>query len=185
MVDNLISFTIALGSMIVLSAIYITYAFNKIIQLNLRVDNAEAQIDVELKRRYDLIPLLVSAIKGYAKHEQTVIAGVTAARGDLIKGNLTTKARANQITSYGIQTILAATESYPKLKASENFLRLQNDLADIESTIAFRRQFYNDSVMLHNRFLSTFPHTLLAKIFRFENRDFFEVKAEDKFGPGV
>lgn len=166
-----------IGGVVVLAIIYI---YNSLIRLRMRVNNAWSQIDVQLKRRYDLIPNLVNAVKGYMKHEKGVLEEVTKARASLISGSLKDKAKAsNQITE-ALKSIFAVAESYPQLKANENFKQLQEELSGTESKIAYARQFYNDSVMSYNEALQVFPKNLLAKLFGFMEREFFEVEKKER-----
>ncbi len=152
--------------------------YNSLVRLRMRVENAWSQIDVQLKRRYDLIPNLVNAVKGYMKHEKGVLEEVTKARASLMSGSMSEKAKAsNQITD-ALKTIFAVAESYPQLKANENFMQLQEELSGTESKIAYARQFYNDSVMDYNQAIQTFPRIIFASMFNFTKRDFFE--AQDK-----
>lgn len=154
--------------------------YNRLIRLRLRVTNAWSQIDVQLKRRYDLIPNLVNAVKGYMKHEKGVLEEVTKARSSLISGSTKDKAKAsNQITD-ALKSIFAVAENYPQLKANENFMQLQEELSGTESKIAYARQFYNDSVMTYNEAIQVFPNTVFAKMFSFKHKEFFETSAEEK-----
>jgi LemA protein len=160
--------------------ILLIYLYNSLIKLRLRVKNAWAQIDVQLKRRYDLIPNLVSAVKGYAKHEKTVLENVTKARASLITGTVEEKATAsNQITE-ALKSIFAVAENYPDLKANQNFLHLQEELSGTESKISYARQFYNDSVMAYNEGIQVFPNNIFAKLFAFHKEQFFETKGKEK-----
>lgn len=146
----------------------------------MRVKNAWAQIDVQLKRRYDLIPNLVSAVKGYMKHEKGVLEEVTKARTSLMTGNLKSKAKAsNQITD-ALKSIFAVAENYPQLKANENFKQLQEELSGTESKIAYARQFYNDSVMSFNEAILVFPKNLFAKLFGFKQEEFFGAEKKER-----
>lgn len=166
-----------IGGVVVLAIIYI---YNSLIRLRMRVNNAWSQIDVQLKRRYDLIPNLVNAVKGYMKHEKGVLEEVTKARTSLISGSLKDKAKAsNQITE-ALKSIFAVAESYPQLKANENFKQLQEELSGTESKIAYARQFYNDSVMSYNEALQVFPKNLLAKLFGFMEREFFGAEKKER-----
>ncbi len=160
--------------------LFIIIAYNSLIRLRLRVDNAWSQIDVQLKRRYDLIPNLVNAVKGYMKHEKGVLEEVTKARSGLMKGSTSEKAQSsNQITE-ALKTIFAVAENYPQLKANENFMQLQEELSGTESKIAYARQFYNDSVMEYNQGIQVFPKNILAGMFSFVKREFFEVHSKEK-----
>ncbi len=168
------------GIIIAVVVLFIIYIYNSLIRLRMRVHNAWSQIDVQLKRRYDLIPNLVSAVKGYMKHEKGVLEEVTKARTSLMSGSLASKAKAsNQITE-ALKSIFAVAENYPQLKASENFKQLQEELSGTESKISYARQFYNDSVMLYNEALQVFPKNIFAALFRFEKKDFFKTEETEK-----
>lgn len=158
----------------------IIYIYNSLIKLKVRVKNAWAQIDVQLKRRFDLIPNLVNSVKGYMKHEKGVLEEVTKARTSLMSGSKENKAKAsNQITE-ALKSIFAVAENYPQLKASENFKMLQEELSGTESKIAYARQFYNDSVMSFNEAIQVFPKNLFAKLFGFHQEDFFGAEKEER-----
>jgi LemA protein len=160
--------------------LFVVYIYNSLIKLRVRVKNAWAQIDVQLKRRYDLIPNLVSAVKGYMKHEKGVLEEVTKARTSLMSGSTKEKAKAsNQITD-ALKSIFAVAENYPNLKANENFMQLQEELSGTESKIAYARQFYNDSVMAFNEGIQVFPKNFFAKIFGFHQEDFFGAEEKEK-----
>jgi len=160
--------------------LWFIFAYNSFIRYRNRIENAFAQIDVQLKRRYDLIPNLVEAVKGYMKHEKTVLTEITMARSALVSGNLKTMARAsNQITE-ALKTIFAVAENYPRLKASKNFLQLQEELSGTESKIAYARQFYNDSVLVFNQKVQSFPSSIIANIFDFKEKEYFEAGEAEK-----
>jgi len=169
-------------ALIVLGVIllYIIIAYNSLIVLRTRINNAWSQIDVQLKRRYDLIPNLINAVKGYVKHEKQVLTDLTKARSNLMSGNIQTKAKAsNQITE-ALKSIFAVAENYPDLKASQNFQMLQEELSGTESKIAYSRQFYNDSVMNYHIKLQVFPTNMIANIFRFTKKEFFKTEGKEK-----
>ena len=151
--------------------------FNRLVALRNRVDNGWAQIDVQLRRRYDLIPNLVETVKGYAAHERELFENVTAARSRAIDaGAVGDQAQAeNQITR-GLRQLLAVAEAYPELKANENFLALQEELTGTESKIAYARQFYNDQVMRLNTLIGSFPSNVVARVFGFGPREFFDIE---------
>ncbi|MBI2146079.1 LemA family protein [Candidatus Woesearchaeota archaeon] len=160
--------------------LFLIYLYNSLIRLRMRVNNAWSQIDVQLKRRYDLIPNLIEAVKGYMKHEKGVLENVTKMRASLVSGTMQDKAKAsNQITE-ALKSIFAVAESYPQLKASENFKQLQEELSGTESKIAYARQFYNDSVMEYNQAIQVFPKNIFAKLFAFHQREFFETKGKER-----
>ena len=165
---------------IVVALIVVIYIYNSLIKLRVRVKNAWAQIDVQLKRRYDLIPNLVNAVKGYMKHEKSVLESVTKARTSLMSGSMQNKAKAsNQITE-ALKSIFAVAENYPDLKASENFKHLQEELSGTESKIAYARQFYNDSIMTFNEAIQVFPKNLFAKLFGFHKEQFFGAEEKER-----
>ena len=153
------------------------WIYNRLVALRARVDNGWSQIDVQLRRRYDLIPNLVTTVRGYATHERELFEDVTNARARAIDANaVPDQAQAeNQITR-GLRQLLAVAENYPELKANENFLALQEELTGTESKIAFARQFYNDQVMLLNTLIGSFPSNLVAGAFGFRTREFFDIE---------
>lgn len=166
--------------LVVVAVLLIVYIYNSLIKLRVRVKNAWAQIDVQLKRRYDLIPNLVKTVKGYMKHEKGVLENITKMRSSLVSGTMENKAKAsNQITE-ALKSIFAVAENYPQLKANENFKLLQEELAGTESKIAYARQFYNDSVMQYNEAIQVFPKNIFAKIFSFKGEEFFKAPKEEK-----
>jgi LemA protein len=150
--------------------------YNRLIRARVRVDNGWSQIDVQLKRRYDLIPNLIETVKGYAAHEREVFEAVTNARAQAqsASGVQGQAAAENQLTQ-SIRQLIAVAENYPELKASQNFLALQEELTGTESRIAFARQFYNDQVANLNVLIGTFPSSVIAKLGHFTTRDFFEI----------
>lgn len=176
----MVSTGLIIGIVAIVIVLLIIYLYNSLIKLRLRVNNAWSQIDVQLKRRYDLIPNLVEAVKGYMKHEKSVLENVTKARAALVSGSMNDKAKAsNQITE-ALKSIFAVAESYPQLKANENFIQLQEELSGTESKIAYARQFYNDSVMSYNEALQVFPKNIFAKLFNFQQKEFFETKGKER-----
>jgi len=151
--------------------------YNSLISLRNRCDNSWAQVDVQLKRRYDLIPNLVETVKGYAKHEREVFQNVTEARAKAISAN-TVKDQSvaeNQLTG-ALKTLFAVAENYPELKANQNFLMLQEELAGTEGKIAYARQFYNDTVMKFNMKQQVFPSNIIANMFGFKEKEYFELE---------
>ena len=152
--------------------------YNGLVRTRNRVDNAWSQIDVQLKRRYDLIPNLVETVKGYAAHERQTLEAVTAARSNAMNaqqaGNLQQQAQAENALSGALKSLFAVAEAYPDLKANQNFLQLQEELTSTEDRIAYARQFYNDSVLNYNNKIQVFPRNVLAGMFNFEKREYFE-----------
>jgi LemA protein len=155
--------------------------YNRLVALRQQVENAWSQIDVQLRRRHDLIPNLVETVKGYAAHERETLESVIAARSRAVQAEGPAEAgQAESQLSGALANLFAVAEQYPDLKANENFLALQEELTSTENRISYARQFYNDSAMTYNTRCEQFPSNIVAGMFRFEKRDFFEI--ED---PGV
>lgn len=151
--------------------------YNRMVALRNRADNAWSQIDVQLRRRYDLIPNLVETVKGYATHEKTVFENVTKARAQAIAANtVADQAQAENFLTQTLKSLFAVAEAYPDLKASQNFMMLQEELSGTESKIAFARQFYNDSVYAYNTYIQSFPPVLFASMFNFLKKDLFDTE---------
>ncbi len=151
--------------------------YNRLVALRNRVDNGWSQIDVQLRRRYDLIPNLVSTVQGYATHERELFEEVTEARARAIDATaVSDQANAENAITQGVRQLLAVAEAYPDLKANENFLALQEELTGTESKIAYARQFYNDQVMRLNTLIGSFPSSLVAGAFGFGPREFFDIE---------
>jgi LemA protein len=164
---------VAVVAVLVLGLVWI---FNRLVSLRTRVENGWSQIDVQLRRRADLIPNLVETVKGYVAHERELFEQVAEARARSIDAQGVTEQAAaeNQVTA-GLRQLLAVVEAYPDLKANENFLALQEELIGTESKIAYARQFYNDQVMRLNTLIQSFPSSLVARAFGFQERPFFEI----------
>jgi LemA protein len=157
--------------------------FNRLVRHRNRVENAWSGIDVQLRRRYDLIPNLVEAVKGYAAHERELFEKVTMARARGIDAtSIDDQARAETEITRNLRQLLAVAEAYPELKANENFLALQEELTATESKIAFARQFFNDQVMRYNTIIQRFPSLIIARTWNFTPREFFEAE-EGSRGP--
>jgi LemA protein len=152
-----------LGGALVLVLFIAIYYWNTIVILDNRISNASSQIDVQLKRRADLVPSLVETVKGYAKHEKSVFKDVTQARERMMKaGNVEDRVKASNQLTGALKTLFAISENYPKLRANENFLQLQEELSSIENKVAYARQFYNDSVLRFNNMITTIPGKFFA-----------------------
>ena len=168
--------------LIVLLVLFVIFAYNGLVKARNRVDNAFSQIEVQQKRRYDLIPNLVETVKGYAAHERQTLEAVTEARANAInaqqEGTLADQARAENALTGTLKSLFAVAEAYPDLKANQNFLNLQEELTSTEDRIAYSRQFFNDSVLSYNNAIQTFPRNLLAGMFNFEKREFFDAEPE-------
>ena len=164
---------------ILLIVIIIAVMYNSLVQARLRVDNAWAQIDTQLKRRFDLIPNLIETVKGYAAHESETLEKVVEARNTYTKAtDAKTKAEADNMLTSSLKSIFALAEGYPELKANENFLAMQEELASTENKIAYSRQFYNDAVQMYNTQVLSFPKNIIAGMFGFTQRNFFEILNE-------
>lgn len=171
---------------VVILVIYVVYLYNSLVTLRNRVKNAWSQIDVQLKRRTDLIPNLVETVKGYATHEKTVFENVTKARSSLMNAKTVQEnAEANNQLTNTLKSLFAVAENYPDLKASENFRELQRQLTETEDKIAYSRQFYNDTVLMYNNKVQMFPSNLMASMFKFIEAEFFEVVEAEKAVPEV
>lgn len=173
-------------ALLIVVALFFGY-YNRIISSSNRIDNAWSQIDVQLKKRADLVPNLVETVKGYMTHEKEAIATVTKAREKMLGAqNVKDKMSAGAGLAAAMKTIFALAENYPNLKASENFKLLQEQLDGIESKIAYARQFYNDSVLTYNNAITTFPGKWFAKrMGRTEQKPYFEVTETERAVPKV
>jgi len=166
---------IIVGVVVALLALYVIITYNGLVNLRNRIENAWAQIDVQLKRRYDLIPNLVNTVKGYATHEKGTFEAVTQARANAISAEgVGDQAQAENMISGALKSLFAVAEAYPDLKANQNFLELQEELSGTEGRIAYARQFYNDAVLRLNTKIQSFPSNLLANAFGFKPREYFE-----------
>jgi LemA protein len=179
-----------MGAFVLLLVIVVAIAlmavgmYNSLVTLRNRCDNGWSQIDVQLRRRYDLIPNLVETVKGYAKHESGVFERVTQARAAAV-GAQTVKeqGQADNVLTGALKSLFAVAENYPELKANQNFLMLQEELAGTESKVAYARQFYNDTVMKFNMRQQVFPSNIIANMFGFKPREYFQIEEEVAKGP--
>ncbi|MEK6957911.1 MAG: LemA family protein [archaeon] len=158
-------------------ALWFLLAYNSFVVLRNRFENAWSQIDVQLKRRFDLVPNLIETVKGYAKHEKETFKMVTEARAQMAnaKGVKETSLASN-LLSGALKSLFAVAEAYPELKANQNFLMLQEELSSIESKIAYTRQFYNDTVLQYNTKAEVMPDSIIAGIFGFRKKEYFEIE---------
>ena len=172
---------IIIGIILVVLILAIVGIYNSLVQAKLRVDNAWAQIDTQLKRRFDLIPNLVETVKGYAKHESETLEKVIAARNSYSSATTEQgKAEADNMLSNSLKSIFALVESYPELKANESFNSLQTELSETEDKIAYSRQFFNDAVQKYNTQILVFPKNIIAGMFGFKERAFFEATGAER-----
>ena len=177
---------IVIVAIIVVVALLLVALYNRLVQQRNRVDNAWAQVEVQLKRRWDLIPNLVETVKGYAAHERETFEAVTQARARAQQaGNPAEAAQAEGILGAALGRLFAVAEAYPELQADENFRQLQTELAETENRVAVSRQVYNDTVLTYNNTVQTFPGLVLAGPFGFTIREFFEVEEEAQREPPV
>lgn len=177
----MIGFILVVGIAIAVAMAVIGIYNNLVTQRN-RIENAFSQIDVQLKRRADLIPNLVETVKGYAAHEKETLERVIAARNALVKagGNVQAQAQADNVLTGALKSVFALAESYPDLKANQNFLGLQEELTGTETKVAYARQFYNDSVLKYDNALGVFPSNIVAGMFNFHPKPYFEAPAGDR-----
>jgi LemA protein len=174
---------VLLVALVVIVVIFVGF-YNSLISLRNRCDNAWAQVDVQLRRRYDLIPNLVETVKGYAKHEREVFQRVTEARSKAVNaGSVKEQGEAENMLRGALKSLFAVVENYPELKANQNFLMLQEELAGTEGKIAYARQFYNDSVMKFNVKQQVFPSNIIAGMFNFKEKEYFEIEEAEAKGP--
>ncbi len=170
--------------LLIILAVVVLWAigiYNRFIRLRTRAEEAWADIDVQLKRRFDLIPNLIETVKGYASHEQAVLQGVTEARTKAMNAQTVAEhAEAENMLTGALKSLFAVSENYPDLKANANFLELQRELSDTENKIQAARRFYNTNVRDFNIASQTFPSNVIAKMFKFTNREFFELSESDQ-----
>lgn len=165
----------------VLLAVFLIATYNQLVILKTRIEEALSGIDVQLKRRADLIPNLVETVKGYAKHEKEVFENVTKARSALMKADSPhAKAEADNMLTSALKSLFAVAEAYPDLKASSNFQDLQRQLEDTEDKVAYSRQFYNANVLDYNTKVQTFPSNIIAGMFNFKPYEFFAATEEER-----
>lgn len=167
-------------------AFYVIGVYNNLINARNKVNDQFSQIDVQLKRRSDMIPNLVETVKGYAKHEEKTLTEVIEARNKMANaGNINEELEASDNVSKALNKLFALSEAYPDLKANENFKSLQADLKDTEDKISYARSFYNDTVLNYNNLREQFPSNIVAGIFKFEKMDFFKTTEKEKEAPKV
>jgi LemA protein len=178
--------TLLIIGIVILFGLVFVVIYNKLIRQRNRVENAWAQIEVQLKRRHDLIPNLVETVKGYAAHEKSLFENVTKARAAVMSAEgVKDKADASNFLSSTLKSLFAVAENYPDLKANQNFMQLQHDLTETEDKIAYTRQFYNDTVMKYNISIQTVPTNIVASIMKFGKKDLFEAPPSEREAPNV
>ena len=165
-----------IGIVVLLTVGWFISVYNTLVKLRNRVQNSWAQIDVQLKRRFDLIPNLVETVKGYAAHEKDVLEKVTQARSMVQSAqSLEQRQQAENMLTDTLRSLFAVAEAYPQLQANQNFMELQRELSDLEAKIAFARQFFNDTTMNYNTEIQSFPNNILAGMFNFQAMPYFQV----------
>lgn len=186
MIEMIMIIFLVFGAVAVLAVFVVVAIYNGLVTLRNRCENAWSQIDVQLRRRNDLIPNLVETVKGYAAHEKTTFQKITEARAQMA-GAKTVKetSDANNMLTGALKSLFAVVENYPELKANQNFLKLQEELTTTENKISYARQFYNDSVMKYDTKRQVFPSNIIASLFNFIDRDYFEVEESAKEVPKV
>ena len=173
-------------AVVVLILLFLVWMYNRLVRLRNRTQNAWAQVNVQLRRRYDLIPNLVESVKGYAAHERGTFDEVTRARTAAQQAQtVPEQAQAENVLTEAIGRLFAVAEAYPQLRATENFQQLQEQLSDTEQKIAVSRQVYNDTVLTYNNGIQTVPTNIVAGLFHFEPRTFFEIEDPVREAPRV
>ena len=168
-------------AVVVVVALWFMGQYNGLVALRNKCDHAWAQIDVQLKKRFDLVPNLVETVKGYASHEKEIFTKVAEARSMMTQAQgPADQAKADNALSGTLKTLFAVAENYPELKANENFLELQTELTDIEEKISYERQFYNDAVYAYNTQIQQFPGNIIAMIFHFVVKEFFKTEGAER-----
>lgn len=176
---------VLLGVGVVILIMFIYY-YNRLVTLSNQIDNSLSQIDVQLKKRADLVPNLLSAVKGYMKHEREVISEVTNARKALLGAtSMEGKVKAGNQLESALKSIFAISENYPQLRANENFMHLQQELSSIEDKVAYARQFYNDGILSYNNTCTTFPGKMFASMYGRKEKPFLKIEAEERKVPKV
>ncbi len=177
----MVSVFIVAGGVVAVVVLFVIFLYNSLIRLRNQVKNSFAQIDVQLKRRNDLIPNLIESVKGYMKHERELLENVTKARTSIMSAKtMEGKAKASNMMSETLKSIFAVSENYPTLRANENFIQLQEEITGTENKISYARQHYNDIVMAFNTKIETFPNSIFARQLKFGKESLFEASAEER-----
>ncbi|NDL68791.1 LemA family protein [Anaerotalea alkaliphila] len=184
--STLLTAIIAVGGILFLLGIPMVLFYNKMVNNRAKVENSWGQINVQLKMRADLVPNLVETVGGYATHERETLTSVTQARNQYLNAKTADEViRSSDAMSNVLGRLMAISEQYPQLKADQGFLNLQNQLRELEQKIALYRQFYNDTVLLYNRYIITFPKNILAAVFGARQMPFFEIDHAERSAPQV
>ena len=176
---------VIIGIVVFLIIVFFTY-YNRFVNLSNQIDNSLAQINVQLKRRSDLVPNLVELVKGYMKHERKIITEVTEARKSLVSAQgIEKKMKAGNKLQSALGSLFAIAENYPQLKANENFLQLQNELSSIEDRVAYSRQYYNDGIMTYNTLTQVVPGRWFANLYGFIPKEYLKIQEAEKAVPKI
>ena len=176
---------IGIGAVVVVGGIFVYY-YNRFVTLGNRLKNSLAQIDVQLKKRADLVPSLVKVVKGYAKHESSIMASVTKARAEMLKaGNVASKVKAGDALQATLGRIFAIAENYPDLKANQNYLHLQQELSAIEDKVAYARQYYNDAVLFLDNASEKLPGVFFFKLYGRKKEEYLKIPEANKKMPDI
>lgn len=161
--------------------LFVIFLYNSLVRLKNNIDNSLSQIDVQLKRRNDLIPNLIETVKGYMKHEKSLLENITKARAGMMKAQtVEAKSKSSNMLSETLKSLFAVSENYPNLKANENFMQLQEEITGTENKIAYSRQHYNDVVMAFNNKIEVFPNNVFANMLKFKEEPMFEATAAER-----
>jgi LemA protein len=183
---NIIPWKFNLPALIGAVIIWLILTYNSLVSLKQKVKEAESDIEVQLKRRVDLIPNLVETVKGYMEHEKNLLENITQARSNIINSkNIREEIEADNFLTSTLKTLFAVAENYPDLKANQNFLELQKELRDAEDKIMASRRFYNAVVMDYNSYIKQFPNNLISSLFGFKEYEFFDIQESEKEVPKV
>ena len=175
-----------IAAIVILVVLWFVYVYNSVIKVENRIENAWAQIDVQLKKRADLIPNLVKTVQGYAKHEKSTFETVTKARTAIMNAKgVEEAAEAQNMLTNALKSLFAVAENYPQLQASKNFMMLQEELSGVEGKIAYARQFYNDEIMRYNNRVETFPSKVVANTMGRKEKPQFEIEEKSREVPEV
>lgn len=178
--SNMIYVLVGIGIFVVLLSFFVINFYNRIVRLKNNIERSWANIDVLLKQRSDEIPNLVNTVKGYAKHEKSLLTELTQKREQMLQQDtVTDKAKADIEIKETLKTLFARAENYPDLKANENFLKLQERISELETIIADRREFFNDSVTTYNIRIQQFPNNILANMFKYKKKEVFNTEQQD------
>ncbi len=173
-------------AIVVLIVLIAIFYFNRFVVLSNRIDNSLSQIDVQLKRRADLIPNLIETVKGYAKHEKSIMEDVSKARKAMMEAkDLVGKVKANDVLSGALGKLFAVAENYPDLKASTNFIELQRELSSTEDRVAYARQNYNDSILSYNNIIQKFPGAMFAGMYGRKSKEYLQIAPAERKAPKV